>query len=47
MQREDVDRGKNTESITPHPKAAGEKLKNMQGTEQKREKGERRGFKFH
>ena len=33
----------------PHPlKAAGEKRKSVnKGTEQKREKGERRGFKFH
>ena len=45
-----VERGRRWGEYRKHPpclKAAGEKRKSMQGTKQKMEKGERRGFKFH
>ena len=39
--------GENMGKAPPPPKAAGEKVEAASGTELKREKGERRGFKFH
>ena len=45
--------GERTETVRriwekhPSPKAAGEKVEAASGTELKREKGERRRFKFH